>query len=275
MTATSGRILQVMPGPACQVPAVLTLTARAAKTAVTRAGCRARVRTGAARGPGPVRVVVQSVSADRVLGAGHPVTLTVARTAQRCAYDPTRWRTVASDGDVVVAQRQTPARTPDGMEHGYLSSCTQSDGTKWRLDSWQSDGVYGDESAGRFVVAGTWVAFVRSSSEKDYGSSRVVVADLAARRRRTVEIGGGDWEPYPYDTSLAVNAAGAAAWTTTTATQGGPRPDPCDAVHVQPVFGPARTLVTSPTCNSLTEVSIDATSVHWKENGAARSAPIS
>jgi hypothetical protein len=225
--------------------------------------------SGPIGGLGPVRVVAQSVQADRVVVAGTRVNLTMAATPNRCLYDPSRWTTVASSPDAVLETRHT---TDGTLDRTYASGCLQADGKRWTIDAWAEDDFSG-VAVDQFALAGHWVAYAVHSGGHYTDDTAIRVADLRARSAHTIPVGSSvQGSTLVSPTSLAINPAGTIAWTTTAYAY---TPlDACDAVHVLVAGGGERTVATSPTCKSLTDVSIDATTVRWKENGVAHSAPI-
>jgi len=267
-------VYRVQGASACQVPSVLRERTPVAAAAIRRAGCRVRLRRGAPQGDGPVRVVAQRVPADGIVAAGRTVTVTSARVATRCVYDTT-WTTLVSDPDGMVAE-QAPGALDDAEHPHTISACATADGQRWTVQRWadEGSGSYYGGHVSLATIAGPWAAYAFLDGGKGASAAAVVVADLHARVARRIVVGRTDAPPWRRPTSLAVNAAGTAAWTTTTADAAGTSPSPCDAVWVAPSGGTPREVATAGACGALAGVAVDGTTVSWTEAGAPRSAPL-
>lgn len=239
------------PARVCRAPDVVGRSEAMARALLRAGHCHARVRHLGDMGRGPVRVVQQSEA--------H---LEVARRSGSCRFSAPYWKTAANNGFAVVAHT--------GKDVDELWVCIRATGERRWLG--KSDDVYPDwEGFDGFALAGPWLVYAEESVARYGSGSRIKLLDVRGRRMRTISTGDAILPE-----QIVVNTAGDTAWS------GIGGPDYMEmvpsTVQVRPLDEATRVLVSRPATLAyvavIKDLTIDATTVRWAEDGVAAAALI-
>jgi hypothetical protein len=241
----------------CIVPDVVGTQVTWAKWKLKRAQCGVRVVVPrSARGV--ETVASQSSAPGRLVRHGYVVRV-VLGTPTPC-YPRHRATVIARDAEMVLTMRYL------SEDQTLFEACVRQTGFWVTVMAVDSIAGVAEESVEQAQIAGTRVAFALVQTGKYGSSTEIVSRDVAATGAKVsdIELSASDEVD-----ALALNPAGAIAWVTRA--RGVSQQQPFEQVQLSVL---AHTTTLDSGQSELTNLTVDDTSVHWFNNGIAKSAPL-
>jgi hypothetical protein len=269
--AQPDRVARVDPTPACQVPALRRTTAVQARRRLADAGCRVRVvRPQHSRGAA-LRVARQGTSAGHIRPPGTRITIVLTRVSTICLYDRTKWRRVLTTDAFALYERET---VDDNGDTTVLEACTLANGRRWKVDTGYSD-FTSDSGWGSFVVHGPWLVYESGGGDQYSSGESIVVVNVV---KRTKDFVPGSSSEFGVDSARlrawAVNDDGVVATIREVQGGGDSAAFVTEVDTVRPGHPPHHHATAPTEGSAFSGLALDATSVHWTQDGTAHVDPI-